>query len=147
MRVYNTETKSVTSYPRALIEKEMGIKLKPYEHVHHKDGNPLNNDLSNLEILPSHLHAKIHSQKYFDKEMICPYCNKVFIWTALSQKYFYSNASRIVCRHKNAIGKPFCSKSCAGSYSRQEQLRRDSQAECGLNGEVVPNDNAVPIHD
>lgn len=29
-------------------------------------------------------------------------------------------------------------------YGRQEQLRRDSKAECGLNGESSPNGNAVP---
>lgn len=38
------------SYPRILMEKKLGRPLKPYEDVHHIDGNPENNSLENLEI-------------------------------------------------------------------------------------------------
>ena len=30
-------------------------------------------------------------------------------------------------------------------YGKQEQVRSDSNAECGLNGELFPNENTVPI--
>lgn len=33
-------------------------------HIHHKDENTLNNDISNLEILPAADHAKLHSYEY-----------------------------------------------------------------------------------
>lgn len=31
-------------------------------HIHHKDGNALNNDISNLECIPSREHLKIHAE-------------------------------------------------------------------------------------
>ena len=36
---------------RKIIEKKIGRKLKPGEIIHHKDHNPLNNSVSNLEIV------------------------------------------------------------------------------------------------
>lgn len=122
LRCYNPETHKVVSYPRVLVEENLGYQLKPYEQVHHEDEDPLNNDPSNLSVKNLGEHQKMHMpNKYYDKEMTCPYCNEKFIWSAKSQREFYKN----IKRRPNAAG-PFCSKSCAGSYSRQEQLRRDS---------------------
>lgn len=146
LRCYSPISKRVISYPRAIMEVNLGYPLKPCEQVHHKDNNPSNNDISNLEILLIGEHQKRHSQKYFDVELICPFCGKLFNWTAKQQQRFYSNLSRKVQKNEHTIGKPFCSKSCAGSYSRQEQLKRNFQAECGLNGESFPNTNPVPIN-
>ncbi len=42
---------------RILMEKKLGRKLKRHEHVHHRDGNGLNNDISNLELLDAKTHA------------------------------------------------------------------------------------------
>lgn len=49
---------------------------------------------------------------------------------------------RDIKRKKNRI--IACSKSCSSYYSRLEQLGRNPKAECGLNGEPLPNGNAVP---
>ena len=46
---------------RAVMEKHIGRTLKTNEHVHHKDGNKLNNDIANLEIVISNEHARSHS--------------------------------------------------------------------------------------
>lgn len=114
-RVYLKDKKKVVSYPRFIMEKELGRTLQDKEEVHHVDGNPLNNEISNLEIKVHGEHQREHSTKYFDKSMICPNCGKEFVWTALQQRYHYSNLSR-----KNKIEKsnsgPFCSRKCAGSY-------------------------------
>jgi len=136
IRCYDPKTKKVTSYPRILMERELGYPLKSYEQVHHNDENPLNNNIYNLSIMDFKEHQKYHGQKYHDTLMICPWCQKEFNWTAKKQQNFYSNLSRKVYKAKNPILKPFCSRKCAGSYSRQEQLRRNSQAECQLNGEA-----------
>lgn len=45
---------------RLVMESVIGRKLVRSEHVHHKDGNKQNNDISNLEILSSSQHAKEH---------------------------------------------------------------------------------------
>lgn len=133
----------IKSYPRILMEEKLGRPLEPYEDVHHIDGNPLNNDINNLQIILHGEHQKQHSQKYFDKMMTCPICGKEFLWTALQQRYFYSQSKRR--DGSKRIKEPFCSKRCVGIYGRQEQIRRNSYAECGLNGEGSPNANPVPI--
>lgn len=45
---------------RLVMEKHLGRKLKTFEHIHHIDGNKLNNKISNLEITNVIDHAKEH---------------------------------------------------------------------------------------
>lgn len=47
---------------RLLMESLVGRKLTFNEVVHHKDGNPRNNDPSNLEILQRSIHSAEHSR-------------------------------------------------------------------------------------
>lgn len=124
MRIYDTITHSVTSYPRILMEEYLGRPLEPYEQVHHIDGDPLNNDINNLTIMNIGEHQRFHNnRKYEDKEVECYYCHKKFTWTALQQRYSNSN------KHRHAHT-AFCSRRCAGLYGREEQLRRNAQTEC-----------------
>lgn len=53
---------------RQVMERHIGRKLRRGEHVHHLDGNPLNNEISNLQILTHGVHAKIHSDKRMRNE-------------------------------------------------------------------------------
>lgn len=46
---------------RWVMEKHLGRRLQHWEHVHHKDGNRLNNDISNLEVLDHVEHALMHN--------------------------------------------------------------------------------------
>ena len=99
VRAYNRETHAIVSYPKLLMENILGRPLKPDEHVHHRDGNPLNNNPWNLVVMNISEHERMHmtqenmtekqkkhfGRKYFDKEMICPICSKPFIWTARAQ--------------------------------------------------------------
>lgn len=116
-RVYLKDSKKVISYPRYLMEKELGRPMEPNEDVHHKDENPLNNDISNLEIRIHGEHQREHSTKYFDKIMTCAWCGKEFVWSARQQRTHNGNLSR------NRTGHIFCSKSCCGSYGRACQLK------------------------
>lgn len=129
----------IKSYPRILMEESLGRPLKPYEDVHHIDEDVSNNDISNFDIINHGEHQKLHAErKYFDKIAICDVCGKPFLWTAKRQSGYY----RDIKRGNNRIVS--CSKSCSSYYGRQEQLRRNSKAECGLNGESSPNGNTVP---
>jgi hypothetical protein len=45
---------------RIIMEKIIGRKLVKFEVVHHKDGNKLNNDHSNLLLLTTQEHSRMH---------------------------------------------------------------------------------------
>lgn len=47
---------------RYIMSVKIGRKLSPNEVVHHKDGNKLNNDISNLEILTRSQHSSLHGK-------------------------------------------------------------------------------------
>ena len=47
---------------RLVVENYIGRYLLPEEIVHHKDLNKTNNNLSNLQIVSSSEHTKIHAQ-------------------------------------------------------------------------------------
>lgn len=122
LRVYVKETKKTISYPKYLMQKELGRELLPDEHVHHIDENPLNNDISNLKVMSNSDHAREHMQKFFDTTAMCAWCGKEFLWTAKHQKNFYSNKRR----REQQSEMPFCSRECSGRYGRQIQLKNAS---------------------
>lgn len=45
------------------MEEKLGREIRKGEYIHHKDGNPLNNDINNLEIIENGVvnHAKLHN--------------------------------------------------------------------------------------
>lgn len=45
---------------RVAMEAHLGRKLEPWELVHHKDGNPANNELANLEVTEWGAHTAEH---------------------------------------------------------------------------------------
>ena len=67
LRIYIKESHKTVSYPKYLMEETLGRKLLANEEVHHKDRNPLNIELSNLEVRIRGEHQAEHSTKYKDK--------------------------------------------------------------------------------
>lgn len=129
LMVYIKEAKQVISYPRYIMSKELGRELSSDEQVHHKDGDFLNNNIDNLEVLTAEEHAAIHGEqhtKYYDRMMTCPWCGKEFLWTAHQQLKFYGNLNRKIPKTNNPLGVPFCSKSCAGKYGRSIQEKNET---------------------
>lgn len=119
LMVYIKATKQVISYPRYLMAQELGRELEPNEQVHHKDGDFLNNDIDNLEVLTAEEHETLHAKqnmKYYDKTMTCPWCGNEFLWTAKQQKKFNDNMKNRKPKTKNPLGIPFCSRTCASKY-------------------------------
>lgn len=118
-RAYYTDDNGkhhVVSYPRLLVEQSLGIELNDDEDIHHIDEDVTNNSLDNLQIIKHGDHQKMHSQKYFDKEMICDVCGKPFIWTAKRQSFYYIDLKR---GRKRIIS---CSNKCSSKYARLVQL-------------------------
>ena len=105
------------------MEQSLGRELLPNEQVHHKDGDPLNNDLDNLEIKMLGEHQREHNPvKYHDKFTTCGWCGKQFLWTAKQQRTFNGNRNR-KSKITNMIDEPFCSKKCSGECGRHTQMQ------------------------
>lgn len=71
--------------------------------IHHKDGNHLNNDLSNLELLTASAHATHHGLTKPKAEWICQYCKKKF---AMQRREGYG-------------ARKFCGHPCHYAYVRE----------------------------
>lgn len=100
---------------RDVMQKHLGRELLSSEIVHHIDGNKLNNELSNLELVSRIEHARHHGRcrttEYVD--LTCELCGANFKRKARDE------------RHNRGMGKagPFCGKSCSARWSRNEQIR------------------------
>lgn len=94
---------------RIIMEKHLGRKLSFNEVIHHKDGNPKNNKLENLELMSRSAHGKIHAKKTPMTKRVCPKCKDTF---EIPLRLF---------RYKKKIKqkKIFCSKGCSISFYRR----------------------------
>ena len=100
---------------RHLMEKKLGRKLKPFETVHHKDGNQRNNEVDNLELMTHDEHAQLHSndnKRFVD--LTCNYCGVVF-----KRK-----------RHRRPevmhVNHTFCGRRCMGLWYWKNKRARSS---------------------
>jgi hypothetical protein len=57
--VQNGKRRAIREH-RYVMAQSLGRTLEPWEVVHHRDGNPLNNDLSNLELIEVGEHTYQH---------------------------------------------------------------------------------------
>lgn len=64
-RGYITEnvSKNYKRQHRRIVEEFIGRALKPEEHIHHKNGDKMDNRIDNLQIVSNSEHGKIHMQQ------------------------------------------------------------------------------------
>ncbi len=111
--IFNDKTKKLISYPKYLMEKYLDRYLLENETVDHIDGNPLNNDISNLRVLDRKEHCKNDTTRNKDVVAVCAYCGKEFIIPGNE----LHNRNR---KDRNSSGY-FCSKECSGKYGSEIQ--------------------------
>jgi len=112
--VENNGKRRTVSYPKWLMELQMGRRLDPdMETVDHIDSDIDNNDISNLRVMPRDEHSTEDTRRVKPVQFTCAWCDKEF---ERSPRLVRDKAK------KNKAG-PFCSRPCAGKYSRQLQLR------------------------
>lgn len=100
------------SYARYLMEEKLGRQLLPSETVDHIDGDCLNDDIGNFQILSLAENIRRSAEPAPMFEFTCPVC-----------KSESCKPLREVRRNQGVLGKagPFCSKSCAGRWSTEQQ--------------------------
>lgn len=103
----------LVSYPKYLMELHLDRYLTEDETVDHIDGNPLNNDITNLRVLPRSQHCSNDALRNKDVVVTCAYCGKEF--TIPGGKICYRNR-----KDRNQSGY-FCSKRCIGKYGAEIQ--------------------------
>ena len=102
-----TGKKTTLSFPKYLMEMELGRYLERNETVHHIDGDVTNNDLSNLEIIDRARHGSLHAFKHEERKFVCPMCNKEFTLVGKKLSNYYRE------RRRRVYSGPYCSKQCA----------------------------------
>lgn len=75
-RLITVNGKKVRAH-RHIVEQYLGRKLLPCEHVHHKNKDPLDNRIENLEVICSREHMCLHKQIYSDIKT-CVECGASF---------------------------------------------------------------------
>ena len=84
----------IVYYHRHVASLKVGRWIESKEQVHHKDGNTLNNELNNLEVMSKAEHMLVH--KTFLKEKIrCGICGNLF-----KPHKIYSKYCSDACRRK-----------------------------------------------
>lgn len=88
---------------RIIMENLLGRHLLLNERVHHKDGDPCNNAVENLEVVFQGEHNRIHLLKGpVFVECQCPKCGKLFFVRGAHyrKKIKHNKTHQICCSHK-----------------------------------------------
>lgn len=91
---------------RYKMEQELGRELENDEVVHHKNRDPADNRLENLEVMKQSEHSKLHSEERGRTvELKCANCGKEFerAWHQRPEVKGYDNA--------------YCSQECSGEIN------------------------------
>lgn len=101
------------SYPKWLMELQLGRQLGPDETIDHWDSNIDNNNMDNLRVVPRDEHSADDTRRVKLVKFKCAWCDQEF-----------ERSPRLIRdkSRKNKAG-PFCSRPCAGRYSRMVQLK------------------------
>lgn len=97
---------------REIMEQKLGRPLLPNEVVHHLDGDKKNNNPNNLLLFASSTDHSAHHAIRKPLTLVCLLCH-----TEFQRRGNWERSNR-----KKGKEGPFCSKSCAGKWSRQKQI-------------------------
>lgn len=94
-RRWNPKTRRWVYQHREVMESVLGRALTSNEHVHHKDGNWLNNDLSNLELMTRSQHMQVHRIWAQKPVVVCVKCGKVQHAKGLCKQHYTAQVRAI----------------------------------------------------
>lgn len=104
------------NYARFLLSKHLNRELLKTEHVHHINGNYIDDRIENLEILSVGDHTRTHRPKLFFT-LVCDECGR--------EKFLEGGCrSRAIANNKaSATKNKFCSLSCSIKYNNKKRAR------------------------
>jgi hypothetical protein len=123
--LYYASKKRPSDYLHQAIWKDANGPIPAGHQIHHKDGNPLNNALDNLECLSPLEHKARHYE-----EFACTYCGKQFTASNVGRNRFCSAE----CRMKEFRRSGNCrdTRKCAACGGEFKVLRQSKTAHCSL---------------
>jgi hypothetical protein len=100
------------TYPRYQLLQQTGKPVDENLTVDHRNGDRTDDRIENYQLLPRSDHSKLDTRRAKLVKLTCPMC----------QKEHFRTPRKI--REKSKAGKraDFCSRKCAGKYSREVQL-------------------------
>jgi endogenous inhibitor of DNA gyrase (YacG/DUF329 family) len=115
--IFNDLSMKTMSYPKFVMQEHLNRFIEEPETVHHKDENPLNNSIDNLEIINRKKHAYQDAIKLNPFSFICPVCKNL---VTLKGTKLHD------CIHNRKKGKkgPFCSRKCAGIAIKEYNISK-----------------------
>lgn len=124
--VFNHPNKRTDGLPkhRYVMSQHIGRPLLPSEVVHHKDGNKLNNNIENLEILSTSQHGKTHDhspnfhKNYLSRGneiIVIPKYDKVVSVTPVGTKKTYD--IKMMGPHHNFVANGIVVHNCGKSFA------------------------------
>jgi len=125
--------KTSMSYPKYLIEQNLGRKLLHDETVDHIDRDVDNNSLENLRVIERAEHAKMDAIRVKSLFFECPYCGVTF------ERLGGKIKDTFHARRQGKSG-PFCSRRCAGKYGAAVQNDRMKKLDVDVDQFVKDNE-------
>lgn len=97
------------SYPKALVESNIGRRLLPNETIDHNDRDKNNDSENNLIIRDRSEHSSLDRAKVHVEQIHCSECNKLFTPSKAQR-------NKQTLKDGSEPAGPFCSKHCSGVY-------------------------------
>ena len=121
--------RKTVSYPKYLVEVYLNKYLDSDETVDHIDGNFLNNDFSNLRVVPRSEHCRSHTESRSEVIKKCVICGKEFKTT---------DNRRLTCGSKRCAGK--CTH--VNGYNKGNSFKREAN-NCVSNRSLIQEIESV----
>ena len=115
----NSKKRKTVSYPKALVEVELGRRLTNDETVDHYDRDHTNDSPDNLIVKPRVHHCYEDATRVSVSSVSCPMCGNSFVPTR--------------AQRRGNIAGPFCSKRCSGRYGKSVQTGADKITKTDIN--------------
>lgn len=133
--------------------------------IHHRNKNKVDNDISNLQLVTSSQHKRLHNLSAKRKKYICEYCGKDFLSSCFTPPRFYSSKCNSTWHKENEreiricpfchkgfsvyrhSRKVYCSRYCANQVTSKNNIKPTVKRKCAVCGKdfIVPKSHKKQV--